>query len=60
MYSEDVSNRNTPEQTIERLRLALELYRAGERMMRMKLRREHPSLDDAQIERKLVAWLQTR
>ena len=44
----------------ERLRLAIEMFAAGEAMMRQKLRREHPDETDAEIEARLVAWLQER
>jgi hypothetical protein len=44
----------------ERLRLALDLYSAGEAMMRQNLRRRHPELDDAGIEQLLIAWLRQR
>lgn len=43
---------------IERLRLAFELFEAGERMMRLNIRRRHPDLDDAAVEKKLIQWLQ--
>ena len=44
----------------ERLRLALELFAAGEEMMRQKLRREHPEAGDDEIETRLLAWLHER
>jgi hypothetical protein len=43
-----------------RLRLALDLFEAGEAMMRQRLRREHPDADDVEIERRIVAWLRER
>jgi hypothetical protein len=43
-----------------RLRQALELFEAGESMMRARLRRDHPGADGAEIERLLVEWLRTR
>jgi hypothetical protein len=43
-----------------RLRLALELYEAGEAMMRQRLRREHPHLSEREIEARLMAWLMER
>jgi hypothetical protein len=43
-----------------RLRLALDLFAAGEEMMRQVLRRRHPDLSDADIETRLVAWLHER
>jgi len=44
----------------DRLRLALDLYEAGEAMMREQIRRRHPGVDDATLERLLVDWLRTR
>ncbi len=44
----------------ERFRITLELYEAGERMMRQKLRRQFPNADEEEIERKLSDWLQHR
>ena len=46
--------------TVERFRLALELYEVGEAVMRQNLRRANPTLSEAEIERRLVAWLQER
>jgi hypothetical protein len=43
-----------------RLRLALDLFEAGEAMMREVLRRREPGLSDADIETRLVAWLRER
>ena len=50
----------TPEEhdaAVARLRTAFDLFEAGERMMRQKLRREHPDATDREIEEKLLAWL---
>jgi hypothetical protein len=44
----------------ERLRLALEMHAVAEAMMRQRLRREYPDADDAEIEARIVAWLQER
>jgi hypothetical protein len=44
----------------ERFRITLELYEAGEKMMRQKLRGQFPNADEEEIERKLVGWLQHR
>jgi hypothetical protein len=44
----------------ERLRLALEMFGTGEAMMRQTLRRQHPDATDAEIEARLIAWLQER
>jgi len=43
-----------------RLRLALELFEAGEGLVRARLRREHPLANDADIEARLIAWLRER
>jgi len=48
------------EAAARRLRLALDLFRTGEAMMRERLRREHPELSEQEIEARLVAWLQER
>jgi len=39
---------------------ALELAELAERMVRMRLRREHPGYDQAQIEREVLNWLHDR
>ena len=50
-----------PESTAaERVRLALDLYEVGERMMRQQLRRRFADADPAAVERMLVSWLRTR
>jgi hypothetical protein len=43
-----------------RLRLALEMFDAGEAMMRQKLMREHPGEGPDAIQRRLLAWLRHR
>lgn len=40
-----------------RLRLAFELFEAGVLMERLRLRRNHPELSDAEIEELLRRWL---
>ncbi|XAM00616.1 hypothetical protein OT109_04335 [Phycisphaeraceae bacterium D3-23] len=49
----------SPEKVAARLRQALELHRAGVRMMRAKLRQQHPDEPDDQINRRLNDWLQS-
>ncbi len=44
----------------ERLRLALDLFRTGEEMMRQKIRRDHPGLSAFAVEARLVQWLRER
>lgn len=48
------------EAAARRLRLALDLYRTGEKLMRQRLRREPPDLSEPEIEARLLAWLQER
>jgi hypothetical protein len=42
------------------MRLTLELYQAGEDLMRLNLRRRHPQESEEQIEERLVSWLHER
>ncbi len=51
---------DTNEAAVQRLRLAFDLYAAGEAIMRQNLRRRHPEASESEIERLLVEWLQTR
>jgi hypothetical protein len=44
----------------QRFRIALDLYEAGEKMMRQKLRRQLPDADENEIERRLIEWLHHR
>lgn len=44
----------------ERLRLAFDLYEAGEEMMRLNLRRRHPQASPSEIEALVQAWLMER
>jgi hypothetical protein len=53
-----VDRDSTP--TADRLRLALDLFAAGEAMMRQTLRRRRPEASDAEIEAALTTWLSTR
>lgn len=45
---------------IERMRLLFDLYETSEEIMRQNLRRKHPEADEAEIERRLIAWLHDR
>lgn len=45
--------RETP---ADRLRLAFDLIDFAERMLRQRLRREHPGLSEEQIEARVDAW----
>lgn len=51
---------NEQARAIARLRLALDLFRTGEDLMRQKLRRQHPAASEQEIEARLAAWLQER
>ncbi len=44
----------------QRLRTALDLFELGEQMMRSRLRREHPEMDDAAVQAAVETWLRTR
>lgn len=44
----------------ERLRLGLDLYQAGEDLMRQNLTRRHPQATSAEIQSLLQAWLLSR
>ena len=44
----------------QRMAMALDLYEAGEAIMRQNLRRKLPQADDQEIERRVVEWLQSR
>lgn len=44
----------------DKLALAFDLFEAGVAMMRATLRRRHPEVADAEIERRLAVWLRTR
>jgi len=54
-----VTTRRTDD-AVERLRTALDLFAAGEALMRENLRRQHPSATDEEIEERLCAWLTHR
>jgi hypothetical protein len=41
----------------QRLRLAFDLYEAGEQIMRQNLKRRYPDADPEELERHLVDWL---
>jgi len=48
------------DQAAARLRAALEMFETGLQMMRQNLRRNHPTLADAEIEERVTAWLRER
>jgi len=45
---------------VQKLRTAFELHEAGVEMMRQKLRRENPDLEEDAIEKLLAKWLHHR
>jgi hypothetical protein len=50
----------SPGLAADNLRLAFDLFVAGEAMRRAQLRREHPTASEDEIEALLVAWLHER
>jgi len=48
------------EQAAARFRVALDLFEAGEALLRQSLRRRYPEASEAEIEARIVAWLQHR
>jgi Rv0078B-related antitoxin len=40
-----------------RFEMTLDLFETAEQMVRQRLRREHPELDDQGIEERVVRWL---
>lgn len=40
----------------ERLRVAFDLYEAGEALLRQRLRRQSPEMSEEDIEARVVAW----
>ena len=55
-----VSAADARDQAAARLRAALEMFETGVQMMRQNLRRNHPTLSDAEIEERVTAWLRER
>ncbi|MDO5629142.1 MAG: hypothetical protein Q4G43_12555 [Mobilicoccus sp.] len=43
-----------------RLRMAFDLFELGDKMMRARLRREHPDWTDAEVQTAIEAWLSER
>lgn len=48
------------EKEARNLRLALELFEAGEELKRQSLRRAHPEATESEIESMIIAWLRER
>lgn len=53
-------SRQTSETARENVRTALELLDVAERMLRRRLRREHPHLAEETIEQRVFDWYQQR
>ena len=49
-----------PDSPAERLRLAFDLFAAGESLMRARLRRDNPDISQAELEALVFAWLLER
>jgi hypothetical protein len=43
---------------LARMKATSDLYEAAEDLMRQRLRREHPGASAAEIEQRLIEWLQ--
>jgi hypothetical protein len=43
-----------------RMQVTFDLYEAAEETMRHRIRREHPELNEAEVEDRLVEWLMSR
>jgi hypothetical protein len=48
------------ESAARKLKLALDMFSAGEELMRQRLRREYPDAPAREIDRQLVDWLRAR
>lgn len=55
---DNLTSMSGPSPASERLRLALDFYETGERIMRARLRREQPGASDAEVEAALADWLE--
>lgn len=53
----DVGRLTTPAQ---RIRVALDLQQAGERIYRQRLRREQPGISEAELDSQITRWLHGR
>ncbi len=47
-------------EVMARMQMALDLYEAAEEMMRHRIRRRHPELNESDVEERLVEWLMSR
>lgn len=45
---------------LERFQMALDLFELSERMLRQKVRRQHPTASDEDVESRARAWLHHR
>jgi hypothetical protein len=48
------------DETVERLRLAFELFAAGEEMLRQNLKRRFPDASEEEVEAHIQEWLRDR
>jgi hypothetical protein len=55
-----MSEASTLTTAVDRIRVALELTQLAEQMLRQRLRRTRPDLDDSAIEREVDAWYMAR
>ena len=55
-----MSTANALTSPVDRIRVALELTQLAEQMLRQRLRRTRPELDDEAIEREIDAWYMQR
>jgi Rv0078B-related antitoxin len=55
-----MSEASTLTTAMDRVRIALELTELAEQMLRQRLRRTRPDLDDAAVEHEVDAWYATR
>jgi len=47
-------------EVMARMQMAFDLYEAAEEMMRHRIRREHPELNEDEVEDRVVEWLMSR
>ncbi len=47
-------------EVLERMQMTFQLYEVAEAMKRQNIRRQHPKLDDAEVEKRVLEWLYRR
>jgi len=55
-----MSRSPTDAAAVERFRVTLDLFETGEAMMRHRIRRQHPDMDEVAVEERLQEWLRFR